>query len=89
MSAKTLALAPTAPESFHNTAYSDGLQKDTDGVFAAILSGVPLIIALPNSLPRITRPSRIGWQRVDIHIGMPDQRDSLPDRLGPDEAVAL
>jgi hypothetical protein len=60
MSAKTLALSPTAPESFHNTAYSDGLQKETDGVFAAILSGVPLIIALPNSLPRITRPSRIG-----------------------------
>ncbi len=31
MSAKTLALSPMAPESFHNTAYLDGLQKIDKG----------------------------------------------------------
>jgi len=31
MSAKTLALSPMAPESFHNTAYSYGLQKIDKG----------------------------------------------------------
>ncbi len=45
--------------------------------------------APPNSLTRITRPHRIGWQWVDIDIGMPDQRNSLLDSIGPDEAVAL
>jgi hypothetical protein len=31
MSAKTLALSPMAPESFHNTTYSDELQKIDKG----------------------------------------------------------
>ena len=26
---------------------------------------------------------------VDVHLGMPNQRDSFMDRLGPDESVAL
>ncbi len=26
---------------------------------------------------------------VHVHFRMPDQRNSLPDRLGPDEAVAV
>ncbi len=45
--------------------------------------------AAPNGLPRITRPDRIGWQRVDVHLGMTDQRNSRLDRLGPDESVAI
>ncbi len=42
-----------------------------------------------NSLPRLARPYRIGWQWVDVHLGMTDHRNSLLDRLGPDKAVAL
>ena len=45
--------------------------------------------AAVDSLARLTRPDRIGWQRVDVHLRMTDQRHSLPDRLSPDEAVAL
>ncbi len=45
--------------------------------------------AAPNSLTRITRPNRIGWQRIHVHLGMPNQRNSLLDRLGPDVSVAL
>ena len=45
--------------------------------------------ATPNSRARITRPDRIGWQRVHVHLGMPDQRNSLIDSLGPDESVVL
>ena len=40
--------------------------------------------ALPDSHARITRPDRIGRQRIHVHLGMPDQRNSLLDRLGPD-----
>jgi hypothetical protein len=45
--------------------------------------------APPDIFASLTRPNRIGWQRVDIHIEMPDQRNSRLDRLGPDESVAL
>ena len=27
--------------------------------------------------------------RLKVHLGMPDQRNSLLDRLGPDESLAL
>ncbi len=43
----------------------------------------------PDSLPRITRQNRIGCQRVHVHLGMTDQRDSLPDRLGPAQFGSL
>ncbi len=48
-------------------------------------------ITLPNRIimAPLTRPDRIGWQRVDVHLGMTDQRDRLLGRLGPDEAVAF
>ncbi len=42
-----------------------------------------------DSLTRITRPNRIGRQRIDVHLRMPNQRHSLLDRLGPDESVTL
>ena len=29
------------------------------------------------------------FPRIDVNIGMPDQRNSLLGRLGPDESVAL
>ncbi len=45
--------------------------------------------ALPNSRARITRPDRIGWQRIDVGIRMTDQRNSLLDRLGSNESVTL
>ena len=35
--------------------------------------------ALPNSLARFTRPYCIGRQRVDVHLGMTDQRNSFRD----------
>ncbi len=41
------------------------------------------------SFPRFTRSDRIGWQRIHIRIGMPYQRHSLLDRLGPNESLAL
>ncbi len=41
------------------------------------------------SLNGITRPDRIGWQWVNVHLGMTDQRNSLVDRLGSDVSVAL
>ena len=41
------------------------------------------------SLTRITGPDSIGMQRIHVHIRIPDQRHSLPDRLGPGESVAL
>ena len=31
----------------------------------------------------------IGRQLIHVHLGMPDQRHGLLDRLGPDKAVAL
>ena len=45
--------------------------------------------AAPDSRARITRPGRIGWQRIGVHLGMPDQRNNLIDSLGPDESVVL
>ncbi len=41
------------------------------------------------SIPRLPRPGRIGWQRVHVHLRMPDQRHSLLDGLGPNESLAL
>ncbi len=48
-----------------------------------------ILAAAPNSLPRFTRPNRIGGQRIDVRIGMTDQRNSFMDRLGPNESLAL
>ena len=45
--------------------------------------------AAVDSLTRITRPNSIGWQWIHVHLGMADQRNSLLDRLGLDESVAL
>jgi len=45
--------------------------------------------ALPNSLTSLTRPDRIGWQRVDVHFGMLYQRDCFLGRVGSDESVAV
>ncbi len=33
--------------------------------------------------------AHISWQRIDVHPGMTDQRNSLLDRLGPHESVTL
>ncbi len=43
----------------------------------------------PDNLTRLTLPYRVGWQRIDVHLGMPDQRNNLIDSLGPDESVVL
>ncbi len=50
---------------------------------------VAMSAAAPDNLTSLTRPYRIGRQRVHVHLRMPDQRNSLIDSLGPDESVVL
>ena len=57
MSAKTLALSPMAPESFHNTAYSYGLQN-IDGVFRR------------NSIRRFPDSVKIHGDRIGLQLNL-------------------
>jgi hypothetical protein len=44
--------------------------------------------AAPNKLARFARLNGVSWQRIDVHLGIPDQRNSPLNRLGPHVSVA-